>query len=305
MRWTALICMALLTTLTARAQPGPALAPAQSAYHPEAETVFESRLADRVAGRSTQTDLVRDPAPDNSRGLALKGQDAAIIGLTVTGRKYGVSLDNTGEVLIKNFVFRRRQSQDIYGSGLILGQSAPTRGETWLSNAWIDLEGKGQIPDYKLANNEAVTVEAKSGRLNIRKAVLLGGEESGLDNKGSVRIDASFIASGHRSIRVWAGARVVVANSIILAYPGFTGLWFGGGKGEAKFEYYNCRFGAVGDSEADLVSDPPGWMLQTDDDDAVAIRLKRLDKDPFDRSRSSFWVSANAPVPRGYLAVAR
>ncbi len=305
MRWTALFGMAVVSTLTAVAQPGPG-STAQSAYHPEPETAFESRLVDRIASRiEVQTDIVRDPAPDNARGLALKNQDAAIIGLTVTGRKYGVSLDNTGEVLIKNFVFRRRQAKDIYGAGLILGQSKPTRGETWLSNAWIDLEGTGPIPDYKLANNEAVSVEASSGRLNIRKAVLVGGEESGLDNKGSVRIDASFIASGHRSIRVWAGARVVIANSIVLAHPGFTGLWFGGGEGEATFDYYNCRFGAVGDREDQLVSDPPSWMVQHDEDDAVTIRLKRLDKDPFARDRNSFWLPARAPVPRGYLETAR
>jgi hypothetical protein len=305
MRWTIFLSIALLSGLTAFAQNA-SNSPSQTAYRPEAESRFESRLSDRISGRGgRQTDLVRDPAPNNARGLALKDQDAAIVGLTVTGRKYGVSLDNTGEVLIKNFVFRRRQSKDIFGSGLILGQKAPTRGETWLSNAWIDLQGKGPIPDYKLANNEAITVEANSGRLNIRKAVLIGGEESGLDNKGNVQIDASFIASGHRSIRVWSGSRVIIANSIILAYPGFTGLWFGGGKGEAKFDYYDCLFGTVGDRQDQLVSTPPTWMLHHDDDDDVTIRLRRLDKDPFERGRNSFWIPARAPIPPGYVRSSR
>lgn len=305
MRWIFFFSIAFLSGLAAFAQ-GAAPTPLQTAYRPESQTQFESRLADSLSGHGArETDLVRDPAPNNARGLALKGKNAAIIGLTVTGRKYGVSLDSTGEVLIKNYVFRRRQSKDIFGSGLILGQSAPTRGETWLSNAWIDLQGKGPIPDYQFANNEAVTVEANNARLNIRKAVLIGGEESGLDTKSNVRIDASFIASGHRSVRIWTGARVVIANSIILAYPGFTGLWFGGGKGEAKFEYYNCLFGAVGDDQGQLVSDPPGWMMHHDDDDDVTIRLRRLDKDPFERGRDSFWVPARAPVPPGYLGASR
>ena len=112
MRWIFFFSMALLWSLAAFAQ-GAAMSPPQTAYRPESQTRFESRLADRLSGHGArQTDLVRDPAPNNARGLALKGKDAAIIGLTVTGRKYGVSLDNTGEVLIKNFVFRRRQSED-------------------------------------------------------------------------------------------------------------------------------------------------------------------------------------------------
>jgi hypothetical protein len=280
---------------TASAQPGRI----QGRYVSEPVTAFEAALAGR--SDTLNADLLLGPAPGNARGLIFKNQTAAVLGLTVIGRKYGVQLDGTGDVLVKNFIFRRRQSNDIFGSGLILGQSHPTRGETWVSNAWIDLEGKGPIPDYKLANNEAVTVELNNAPLNIRKAVLIGGEESGLDNKSFVRIDASFIASGHRSIRAWSGSRLVIANSVILAYPGMTGLWFGGGAGEARVDYYNCLFGAVGDSMDQLHRDPPDWMIHRDADDPVAIRLRRLDRDPFDRAKTSFWKSARAPIPPGYL----
>lgn len=298
MRCAVISVIGLAASFAAFAQPSGS----QSRYQADPLTSFEARLAGHGG---LQADIVAGPAPNNARGVVLTNQDASVVGLTVSGRKYGVELNGTGKVLIKNFTFRHRQSKDIFGSGLLLGHSAPTRGETWLSNAWIDLEGAGPIPDYKLANNEAVTVETGNAPLNIRKAVLIGGEESGLDNKGVVRMDASFIASGHRAIRTWSNASLVVANSVVLAYPGMTGLWFGGGKGEARVEYYNCLFGAVGDRLSDLTPDPPKWMIQHDADDGVSVRLRRLDRDPFDRGRDSFWTPARAPIPPGYLRGAK
>ena len=299
MRWLIIIgCAGLLAGTSAFAQPSGRAA--ISRFQPERESAFESGLLRRAEQRNAlHVDVRAEPDRNNARGLVLSGGDAAVIDMEVTGRKYGVSLDGTGDVLIKNFVFRNRQAKDIFGAGLILGQKQPTRGETFLSNAWIDLEGRGPIADYKKANNEAISVEKNNGPLNVRRAVLVGGEESGLDNKGDVRMDGVFIASGHRSVRVWAGARVVIANSIILANKGHTGIWFGGEGGEARFEYYNCLFGEVGDSWEDLSGDPPDWMVQRDDD--VRVRMRRLDRDPFDRGSGSFWTPTQAPVPAGYL----
>jgi hypothetical protein len=298
-RWLVLGGVSIVLATAAAAQPngrGPAR------YQPEAQTPFEARLTTRAAqADALHAGIKAEPAGSNARGLILSGGDAAVVDMTVTGRKYGVSLDGTGDVLIKNFVYTDRQSMDIFGSGLILGPKTPTKGQTWLSNAWIDLKGKGPIPDYKLANNEPISVELRNAPLNIRRAVLIGGEESGIDNKSQVRIDASFIASGHRTIRTWRGGSTVIANSIVLAHPGYVGLWFGGGEGEARFEYYNCLFGAVGDKWEDLSSDPPEWMLQTEHEDPVRVTLRRLDKDPFSRGSDSFWVRAEAPVPSGYL----
>lgn len=303
-RWGLLGCAGILLAASAFAQPShkDGRRTEQADFLPADPSPFETRFANAIGETGAlHTGLNYGPAPGNARGLALDGGDAAINGLTVKGRKYGVSLDGTGDVLIRNFVFSDRQSKDIFGAGLILGQKTPTRGETWLSHAWIDLKGKGPVPDYRLANNEAISIEAGSAPLNIRRAVLIGSEESGIDNKGTIRIDASFIASGHRSIRVWAGARVVIANSIVLAHRGHAGLWFGGGKGEARLEYYNCLFGTIGDRWEDLSQDPPAHLVQHDEDDPVHVRLRRLDADPFTRTRASFWVAAETPVPDGYL----
>jgi len=285
--------MGLLASAVALAQPG-------GRFQAGHASAFEAGLIQRAAaGDGLQTDIRVGPAGNNARGLVLSGGDAAVVGLDVSGRKYGVSLDGTGDVLIKDFVFTDRQSKDIFGAGLILGQKTPTRGQTWLSNAWIDLKGRGPILDYQAANNEAISVEQGNGPLNVRSAVLIGGEESGLDNKGDVRMDGVFIASGHRSIRVWGGARLVIANSIVLANRGHTAIWFGGGDGEARFEYYNCLFGEVGDRWEDLVRDPPGSLIDRADD--VPLRMRRLQSDPFDRGRDSFWRPTDAPVAPGYL----
>jgi hypothetical protein len=299
-----------LTSLAAGALAGAVLAssggaqPAGSAreFRPEPLTPFEKQLLSRArSSGEVHENEQPPPADDNARGVALKDKRAAIVNLTVRERKYGVSLDGTGDVLIKNFVFSGRRSKDIYGSGLILGQKQGSKGETFLSNAWIDLEENGPNPDYTRANNEAITVERGNGTLNVRRAVLIGAEESGLDNKGHVRMDASFIASGHRPVRVWNGASLVIANSTVLAYPGFGGFWFGGGDGIARLEYYNCRFGRVGDRPEDLSTRIPDWMIAKDEDDPVEIRVRRLTTDPFNRDAAGFWIPAESPEPRGYI----
>jgi hypothetical protein len=280
--------------------------PGAEGFRPEPLTSFETRLLARArASGAVHEDEAPAPAGGNARGLRLESGNAAIVNLAVWRRKYGVSLDGTGEVLIKNFTFADRRSQDIYGSGLIMGGKAGTRGETWLSNAWIDLKGSGPIADYKRANNEAITVERGNKPLNIRRAVLVGGEESGIDNKGDVRMDASFIASGHRPVRIWNGASLVLVNSTVLAFPEFAGFWFGGGEGVARLDYYNCRFGHVGDRREDLTDHIPDWMIAHDEDDPVQIKIRRLTKDPLNRDPGSFWVPARTPVPSGYLAGGR
>jgi hypothetical protein len=289
-------------TSWAQAAPQRSRDPGLDEFRPEPLTPFERELVRRTDKSGVHTDEDYGPADNNARGLRLKGERAAIVGLAVRGRKYGVSLDGTGEVLIKNFTFIDRRSNDRFGAGLILGPAEGTRGETWLSNAWIDLKEPGPEPDYQKANNEAISVEHNNAPLNIRRAVLIGGADAGIDNKGDVRMDASFIASGHRPLRVWSGGSIVMANSTVLAFPRFGGFWFGGGEGTARVEYYNCRFGRVGDSFGELSDDIPDWMVGKDEDDAVEVRIRRLNRDPFDRGPDSFWVPTRTPIPRGFLS---
>ncbi len=270
-------------------------------FKPSALTPFETRLLDqaRLAG-AVYEHQTRAPADHNSRGLILTEGDAAIVDLAVTGRKYGISLDGTGDVLIKNFSFVDRRSTDAYGSGLVMGFKSPTRGQTYLSNAYIDLQEAGPNPDYRQANNEAISVERGSGLLNVRQAVLIGAQESGIDNKGDARMDAVFIASGHRPVRIWSGGSLTLTNSIVLAMPGFGGFWLGGGKDIARLDYFNCKFGRVGDRLEDLSSEIPKWMIAIDD--GVDARITRLERDPLPRGPDTFWIAVKAPVPRGFLA---
>jgi hypothetical protein len=295
--------------LSALAQPG-SVAPRYQAgaeeFRAEPLTPFEKNLLTRArASGAVHENETPPPADNNARGLRLESGKAAIVNLAVRERKYGISLDGTGDVLIKNFTFIDRRSKDAYGSGLIVGQKEAAKGETWLSNAWIDLRETGPNPDYKLANNEAISVERGNRPVNVRRAVLIGAEESGLDNKGDVRMDASFIASGHRPVRIWNGASLVLVNSTVLAFPEFAGFWFGGGEGIARLDYYNCRFGRVGDRPEDLSDHIPDWMIAHDEDDPVQIKIQRLTKDPLNRDPGGFWVPAGTPAPSGYLARGR
>jgi hypothetical protein len=287
---------------SAVAQRSPRLErPGAEDFRNESLTPFERDFVARVGRRGQiHENEARPPAENNARGVRLEGGDAAILGLSVWGRKYGVSLDGTGDVLIKNFTFTHRLSKDQYGAGLIMGGKAGTKGETFLSNAWIDLKERGPNPDYRQANNEAISVERNNRPLNVRRSVLIGGGESGLDNKGDVVMDASFIASGHRPIRIWSGASLLLVNSTVLAFPDFAGFWFGGeGGGPARLDYFNCRFGRVGDRPEDLVDRIPDWMIAREDE--VDARIRRLSRDPLDRGPGSFWAPASAPTPPGYL----
>ncbi|MDP3495875.1 MAG: hypothetical protein Q8R82_22425 [Hyphomonadaceae bacterium] len=284
-------------------QPGPQPPPgaAIDGFEPSSLTPFEKRLLDqaRLAG-AVYENQVRETADHNARGLILTEGDAAIVDLSVTGRKYGVSLDGTGDVLIKNFSFVDRRSTDAYGSGLVMGFKSPTRGQTYLSNAYIDLQESGPNANYRVANNEAISVERGSGLLNVRQAVLIGAQESGIDNKGDARMDAVFIASGHRPVRIWSGGSLTLTNSIVLAMPGFGGFWLGGGTDIARLDYYNCKFGRVGDKFENLSSEIPKWMIAIDD--GVDARITHLRRDPLPRGADTFWVSIKTPVPRGFLA---
>ncbi len=134
----------------------------------------------------------------------------------------------------------------------------------------------------------------------MRQAVLIGAQESGIDNKGDARMDAVFIASGHRPVRIWSGGSLTLTNSIVLAMPGFGGFWLGGGEDIARLDYYNCRFGRVGDRLEDLSSEIPKWMIAIDD--GVDARITHLRRDPLPRGPDTFWVSVKAPIPRGFLA---
>ncbi len=273
---------------------------ANSSFQVEPLTAFEEdMLGDLRSASALHRDKTFPPADDNARGIALDKGDAAIVNVTVRERKYGISLDGTGDVLIKNFSFVDRRSKDRFGSGLILGQKIPTRGETFLSNAFIDLKERGPNPDYNRANNENITVERGNGPLNVRQAVLIGAEESGLDNKGDVRMDAVFIASGHRPVRIWDGASLLLTNCFVLAAPEFGGFWFGGGDGVARVDYFNCKFGRIGDRLDELSSEVPEWMISIED--GVDARVTRLWEDPLDRSADSFWTPVKTPIPRGFL----
>lgn len=281
--------------------PASTVSAAIKGFEPEILSPFEKRLVQqaRLAGVVFENES-RSPADNNARGLILTEGDAAIVDFSVTGRKYGVSLDGTGDVLIKNFSFIDRRSTDQFGSGLVMGFKSPTRGQTYLSNAYIDLKERGPNPDYKAANNEAISVERNSGLLNVRRAVLIGAEESGIDNKGDARMDAVFIAAGHRPVRIWSGASLILTNSIVLAMPGFGGFWLGGGKDIARLDYYNCKFGRFGDRYEDLSSEIPKWMIAIDD--GVDARITRLKRDPLARGPNTFWTPAKAPIPPGFLA---
>lgn len=270
----------------------------RSGLVPEAWTAFENRFASELAqNASRQEGRLIGPAYKNARGLRLEGGDALVADVGVWGRKIGVSLDGTDDVLIKNFAFTHRRSMDQYGSGIYVGEKTPSSGVTYISNAYIDLAEPGPNPDYAIANNEGLAIGRDSEVVRLRKVALLGAEDAAIDSKGTVEVDASFLASGHRTIRLWGESEITIANSTVLAFPGYSAIWFG--KGKSTFRYYNTRFGIVGSDESQLTLDPPEWMIARED--GAEPEIIALEEDPFVRGGDTFWQPTTAPVLPEYL----
>lgn len=265
---------------------------------PEERTRFEERFVDNLPDEAVvRSEEIIRPAYNNARGIRLEEGGGLLEDIGVWGRKFGLSLDATDDVLVRNFAFSHRRSMDPYGAGISISEQTPTVGTTYISNVHIDLAEPGPNSDYDIANNEAILIERGSGPVMIRKASLLGAEDAAIDVKSNLEVDASFLASGHRTLRLWEGADVTIANSTILAFPGYSGFWFG--SGPSRLRYYNCRFGEVGDDPSELSSDPPDWMISGEED--AQPEIVALDDDPFDRGRNSFWAPTTAPTPAGYL----
>ncbi len=96
---------------------------------------LRSRSANRIETGLIETlrptalvreDEVIGPAYKNARGVGLKEGEAVLTDIGVWGREMGISLDGTGQVLIKNFAFAHRRSMDPYGAG-ILSERRPRR----------------------------------------------------------------------------------------------------------------------------------------------------------------------------------
>lgn len=270
----------------------------RSGLVPEAWSAFETAFAQELSADAVrQQDTLIGPAYSNARGVRLEAGDALIADVGVWGRKIGVSVDGTDDVLIKNFAFTHRRSMDPYGSGIYIGEKTPSDGTTYISNAYIDLAEPGPNPDYDIANNEGIATGRGSGLVRLRKAALVGAEDAAIDLKSKIEIDGSFLASGHRTIRLWGEADVTIANSTVLAFPGYAAIWFGSGK--SSFKYFNTRFGVVGADESELTLDPPDWMIAREED--AEPEIIALSDDPFPRDGDSFWQPTTAPVLPGYL----
>lgn len=265
---------------------------------PEPRTSFEEALvADLEDTALFRADEIIRPAYQNARGVRLNSGSAVLENIGIWGRKVGISLDGTEQVLIKNFAFTHRRSTDPYGSGIYVGEKTGSTGVTYISNAFIDLAEPGPNNDYTIANNEAIAVGRDSAPVRMRRATLLGAEDAALDIKSTIEVDASFLASGHRTLRIWGGAEVTLANTTILAFPGYSAVWFG--EGPSRLNLYNCRFGVVGDDVSELTPYPPEWMINRQD--GAEAEIVQLETDPFERDGDSFWAPASAPTVAGYL----
>lgn len=274
------------------------------AYEVKPLTVFETDLVNKVTASAGQILEKRKilPAYNNARGFRSTTGNVVLNDWDVNGVKYGASICNAPLSLIKNFRFRSRRSTDRFGSGIFYDTTPTTPNVlAYVSNAWIDLMHPEPINDYNIANNEGLDAEnsGPNSRIFIRESVFLNGEDAGLDVKTTTLVDSTFIASGHRSIRIW-GSDLTLANCVILAFPGFLHFGFHGvypTTDIVNVKYFNCKFGFVG-QDPSLYTDTivPGMYEQS----LNKLNITKLTVDPFNRSSSSFFVPGIIPKPEQY-----
>lgn len=266
-------------------------------YTSQPLTPFEVNLMARLRTKGAACVIHEDrkiPNWDGGRALVCDKPFGLVYNCEVDNSKYALTVYGcTGELLVKNFrAGKRLSSTSIYGSGIEFdGPSGaakpPSTGALYVSNAYCDLDQE-MLSDYKVNNSEAFLGETGNAPVSIRQSVFMRGGDAGIDSKTPLAIDSSFIL-GNRAIRNW-GQRMTLANCIILVPLGGLHYW---SQSLTSLEYYNCKWGYVGDKLSSLVDDPPTVL----NDDGAVISCVKLRTDPFNRSLGTFWV----PVTREFL----
>lgn len=246
------------------------------------------------------------PAYNNARGFIMGSNGHKVLSeADIRGVKYGVEVVGGDGCLLKNINVRGRNASDPFGSGIALAAKEQITGSVYISSVDIDLMQAGPLADYSKANNEPISIEPGHALTYIRRAMLRGGEDAGMDAKSSFLMDDSFICSGHRAIRLW-GIGATLANTTIIVEPGCKALWTTPAINgtPAQFSYYNCRFGYRGAKESELTSTLPGEMVEAD---GAPARIVKLGADPFasapySRNFDGFFAPSPTvlPVPDGY-----
>lgn len=200
----------------------------EQAYSPFGADGAAKQLLDKNLG----------PAPGSNN--VIEGSTPTLVSkVAVTKMKYGLTLQQSGTVLIDGYSYRDfAGGGSIYGGAIKLGDNdRPTDGPTFIQRVVAD---GMQTPDatYKVSNNDFLGVEEDSGPIYVRGVTGRNFGDAGIDTKSTqVYVMNATLEGAHRILRAWPGVEIILVNSIINAPPDHAQAWVGGP--DATIRYYN------------------------------------------------------------------
>ena len=212
-------------------------------------------------------------------------------------KKYGAMFRGTEGGYIYDFQHYQRRAGHIYGAGIILGgdESHQPRntGSLEIDGFVIDCATNASptydhfpvLGDPATAKYEAVGIEAGNPVSRFRRGVMGNGGDSAIDSKSSVELDGVTIYGGLHTIRMHLEGSVQASHSLFLIHPGQ--LLLSKGIGPVRFEYFNCKFGIIGESWDQLRDHPPAEWFASDNLELPTVVA--LDSEPYDRAAGSFY----------------
>lgn len=210
-------------------------------------------------------DQQKGPSPDQS--YRVTGLESVLVeGLKTTRLKYGLQVLDTPRVAVYNFSYDQFDGGgQIHGGAIKVGNNdRPITGPLFVQTAYAD--GRQQ-PDgsYRVSNTDFLGVERKNAPVYLRNATGKNFGDAGVDSKGQkVYLMNATLESGHRMVRAWGGAEIILVNSIVNAAPGRTQIWIS--DQNATVRYHNTLWCDGADkpsaSHPNCRADP--WRIEGD-----------------------------------------
>jgi hypothetical protein len=149
--------------------------------------------------------------------------------------KYGVNITGDGMVSIDNMHFIDwNGGGDIHGAAIRVGRD--NGAATYIQRVFADGQ---EAPDasYDRSNTDFISIERNSAPVFVRYATGRRFGDAGVDAKSNVALMNVTINGAHRTLRIWSGATLTIANAIINVPQGHEQVWMQ--QSSSRLRYYN------------------------------------------------------------------
>ncbi len=227
----------------------------EPAYDPFAPSAPDRTVKDKNIG------------PDPGASFVIFGDETVrVANVSATRVKYGVQFKDTPTISIEDFAFNRVDGgEQIHGGALKFGNGgAPTRGVTYITRVVAD---GGQQPDgsYEQRNTDFIGVESGNAPIYMRNVTGRNFSDAAIDSKSkTVYVMNATLEGGHRSLRVWGDAEIVLVNSIVNSAKGRSQAWLYDGRGRIRYHNVLWCDGADNPSRSHPDCRTAPWLVEGD-----------------------------------------